>query len=354
MNIEIGKKIKALRLLKEMTQEVLASKLNMTSQAISKWENSVTMPDIQMLPQLSVVLGVTIDELFALTDDTHLERIQNMLNNEHFITKDDYQYAEHFLKEKISDDVKKPYCLTLLAELHIHRSNEHRELASHYAKDTLELSPANKAGHNALRDAENGAIFDWNFSNRHRLIEYYKNFVSNHPDYWQAYTWLMNYLITDGRCTEAKVILEKLNKIHPSYLHQLYGGLICKEEGDLSHALDLWAQMTERYPDEWLSWSSRGDCMAKLCRYDEAVEYYTKGYELQPKPKYTDSLEAISHIYEIQGKYDEAANKIHEIISLLGNDWKITEGKTIDFYKHEIEKLKNPLGKQAYNTYIRI
>lgn len=81
MNIEIGKKIKTLRLQKGMTQEELSEKLNMSSQAISKWENNVTMPDIQILPDLSVILGVTIDELFALTDDTHLERIKKWLAN---------------------------------------------------------------------------------------------------------------------------------------------------------------------------------------------------------------------------------------------------------------------------------
>lgn len=340
MNIEIGKMIKILRLQKGMTQEELAAKLNMSSQAISKWENNVTMPDIQVLPDLSVILGVTIDELFALTDDTHLERIKNMIYNQHFISKDDFNYAEKFLKEKLNNEEKKSHCLSLLAQLHIHRSEEHRELASHYAKDALILAPNEKATHNALRDAENGVILDWNYSNRHKLIEYYKNFVSNNPDYWQAYKWLMNYLIADGRCTEAREILEKLNKIHPGYLYQLYGGLICKEEGNLSEALSLWNKMTELYSDEWIAWSSKGDCMAKLCRYNEAIEYYTKGYELQPRPKYTDSLIAISHIYEIQREYDKAIEKIQEILPLLESDWKVTEGEGVDFYIREIERLK--------------
>ncbi|WP_438496605.1 helix-turn-helix domain-containing protein [Paenibacillus sp. IHBB 3054] len=340
MNIEIGKKIKTLRLQKGMTQEELATKLNISSQAISKWENNVTMPDIQILPDLSVILGVTIDELFALTDDTHVERIENMISTEHFISKDDFSYAEQFLKERLTNDEKKSQCLTLLAQLHIHRSEEHRELASHYAKEALLLDPHKKSNHNALRDAENGVIFDWNFSNRHKLIEYYKNFVPNHPDYWKSYVWLMNYLIADGRCTEAKETLESLNEIRPGYLYQLYGGLICKEEGNLSQALILWEQMTELHPHEWLAWSSRGDCMAKLCRYDEAIEYYSKGYELQPSPKYTDALEAIYHIYEIQGKYEKAIEKLQEIIALLERDWKTTEGKTVDFYRGEIENFK--------------
>jgi tetratricopeptide (TPR) repeat protein len=124
------------------------------------------------------------------------------------------------------------------------------------------------------------------------------------------------------------------------------GGLIYKEECNLSQALDLWNQMTELYPDEWLAWFSRGDCMAKLCKYSEAIEYYSKGYELQPNPKYTDSLEAISHIYEIQGKYEKAIEKLQEIIELLESDWKITEGAKVDLYLEGIEKLKVMLNEQ--------
>ena len=346
MNLEIGPKIKTLRLQKGMTQEVLAAKLNMSSQAVSKWENNVTMPDIQLLPDLSVILGVTIDELFALTDDTHLERIGNMIGNEHFISADDFNYAEQFLKEKLNDASKKSQSLTLLAELHIHRSEEHRELASRYAKEALLLSPDKKSNHNALRDAENGAIFDWNFSNRHKLIEYYQNFVPQHPEYWRGYVWLLNYLIADGRCAEARETLEGLNQICPGYLYPLYGGLICKEEGNLAQALALWDQMTGLYPDDWMAWAAKGDCMAKLCRYGEAVEYYSKGHELQPNPKYTDSLEAIVHIHNIQGNYEKSMEKLHDILALLASDWNITEGKTVDFYTGEIENLTKMLAQQ--------
>ncbi|WP_187355396.1 helix-turn-helix domain-containing protein [Paenibacillus tengchongensis] len=340
MNIEIGNKIRALRLQKGLTQEQLAAKLNMSSQAVSKWENNVSLPDIQLLPSLSVIFGVTIDELFALTDDTHFARIENMLNTEQFITTEDFTYAEQFLKEKLKEEAKKSHSLTLLAELHLQHLEEHREIASHYAKEALKSNPDSKRNHNALRDAENGAILDWNFSNNHNLIEYYTHFVQSHPDYWQAYVWLLNYLLADGRSTEAKAILEQLNRIHPGYLYPLYGGLICKEEGELAQALLLWEQMTDLYADEWLAWSSRGDCAAKLCRYDEAIEYYNKGYELQPHPKYSDALIARVHIYKIQEKYDKAIETLEEILSLLEKDWHITEGKTVDAFKEEINDLE--------------
>ena len=59
MKTDIGARIRSLRLQKSMTQEQLAQKLNLTPQAVSKWENGVGMPDIQLLPELSTLLGVT-------------------------------------------------------------------------------------------------------------------------------------------------------------------------------------------------------------------------------------------------------------------------------------------------------
>ncbi|MEG2601903.1 MAG: helix-turn-helix transcriptional regulator, partial [Carnobacterium sp.] len=47
--LEIGKKIKELRLSKKLTQKDLAKILNVTPQAISKWERNESNPDIQML-----------------------------------------------------------------------------------------------------------------------------------------------------------------------------------------------------------------------------------------------------------------------------------------------------------------
>ena len=57
-NLEIGKKIKYLRKGKGITQEVLANYLGVTTQAVSKWENESTAPDIALLPNISIYLVV--------------------------------------------------------------------------------------------------------------------------------------------------------------------------------------------------------------------------------------------------------------------------------------------------------
>ena len=50
-----------------MTQEQLASRLGVTFQAVSKWETGTSCPDIQLLPWIADVFGVTLDALFGRT-----------------------------------------------------------------------------------------------------------------------------------------------------------------------------------------------------------------------------------------------------------------------------------------------
>ena len=91
MTIDLGKKIKALRHSAGLTQEQLAQKLSVTPQAVSKWESGAGMPDIQLLPELSVALGTSIDALFSLTDDRRMERIDNMLWDKRFLTQQEFE-----------------------------------------------------------------------------------------------------------------------------------------------------------------------------------------------------------------------------------------------------------------------
>ncbi len=65
MEETLGKRIANLRKNMNMTQETLSQMMNVSPQAVSKWENDQTCPDISLLPQLAKVLGVTVDELLS-------------------------------------------------------------------------------------------------------------------------------------------------------------------------------------------------------------------------------------------------------------------------------------------------
>ncbi|MGN1421554.1 MAG: helix-turn-helix domain-containing protein [Eubacterium sp.] len=60
---QLGKNIAALRKEKGMTQEELAQMLGVSPQAVSKWENLTSCPDIALLPDIAEIFGVTVDEL---------------------------------------------------------------------------------------------------------------------------------------------------------------------------------------------------------------------------------------------------------------------------------------------------
>ncbi len=69
METTLGKRIAMLRRQKELKQEELAGMLNVSPQAVSKWENDQTCPDISLLPKLAQILGVTVDELLSGKDE---------------------------------------------------------------------------------------------------------------------------------------------------------------------------------------------------------------------------------------------------------------------------------------------
>ena len=62
--LQLGEKIKSLRKQKNISQEVFANYLGVSFQAVSKWENGNTMPDVTMIPAIASFFGVSTDELF--------------------------------------------------------------------------------------------------------------------------------------------------------------------------------------------------------------------------------------------------------------------------------------------------
>ena len=75
MDMTIGKRIAALRKEKGLTQEELAQHMGVSGQAVSKWENDQTCPDISALPKLARLLGVSVDELLEGKEETPAVRV---------------------------------------------------------------------------------------------------------------------------------------------------------------------------------------------------------------------------------------------------------------------------------------
>ena len=80
MNKSMGQIIKGLRKERNLTQEELAERLNVTSQAVSKWENETGMPDISQIIPLASVFGVSTDFLFGIEGTTADEEAMKLIH----------------------------------------------------------------------------------------------------------------------------------------------------------------------------------------------------------------------------------------------------------------------------------
>ncbi|MCR4781541.1 MAG: helix-turn-helix domain-containing protein, partial [Lachnospiraceae bacterium] len=97
----IGKQIKQLRTQNQVKQDELAEYLGVSYQAVSKWENGASDPDISLLPKLAIFFGVTIDEFFELPYEEQMQRIENMMWRERRISPDNFDRSVDFLEGRL-------------------------------------------------------------------------------------------------------------------------------------------------------------------------------------------------------------------------------------------------------------
>lgn len=66
-----------------LTQDALAERLGITAQAISKWENDLSCPDIAMLPRLAEIFGISVDELLGREASGKVHEAEVVDDHEH-------------------------------------------------------------------------------------------------------------------------------------------------------------------------------------------------------------------------------------------------------------------------------
>jgi len=98
--MNIGSIIKELRQKRKMSQEELATYLGVSTQAVSRWETSVTFPDITLLPRIANVFSVTTDYLLGtdrLNNDKIIQEVDEAYRT--FLTKGDNVGCYEYMKE---------------------------------------------------------------------------------------------------------------------------------------------------------------------------------------------------------------------------------------------------------------
>lgn len=79
LGLKLGENLKKFRLQRELTQEQLADVLGVSAQAVSRWENGTTYPDITLLPTIASYFEITLDELMGMENWRSEEQLKELL-----------------------------------------------------------------------------------------------------------------------------------------------------------------------------------------------------------------------------------------------------------------------------------
>ena len=326
--MELGKKIKQLRFKAGLTQDQLAEKLGLSAQSVSKWENAVAMPDITLLPMLAEVFGVSIDDLFDLTNEQRLNRIENRMDAEEELPQDVFWEYEEFLKGQLSSEQHKKRAANLIAYLYWHKMNSYAVKASRYAKDAIRLSPGEKESQWILIKSAGHACWDWNMNNHTRAVDFWREIVEENPDTSLPYMYLIDNLLADRRADEAERYLDRycaLEKAH-HVMKRVYRAYIALARFDAPAADRIMEDMLEEEPDNDAVLFECAQYYAAKCDYDKAIDCYERCFAVDSRrPRFQDALMGIADICEIKGDYRKAADTYDRIIDLLENEWGMTE-----------------------------
>lgn len=343
--MEIGKKIKNLRLEKNVKQEELAEYLGVSFQAVSKWETGASVPDIALLPGIAVFFGVTIDELFQMPEEAEFERIENMFWHDRRIPPETFDHCVRFLERTVQNDPKNVRAYCCLAELYNHRALSDHEAASEYGKKVLELDPEEKRGWVAYLEANNGVCGDEWYDNHFEVIEYFKEFLQKNPGNYQGLYAVIENMLDDERYDEAVPYIQQMRTAAKTHQYDVYMGDVMFGKGDTEKALEYWNAAVEHYPKRWQAYCDRADRLKKLGRYEEALADYERCFTMQEPPRLTDGLYSKAQVYELLGDYDAAVRDRQRIIQCLKEEYKTFSGEEIDRQKREMERLKKKKAK---------
>ncbi len=297
MENNIGKNIKKLRELRGLTQEQLARELNLSYQAVSKWETGATVPDTLTLPSVASALDVTIDDLFKPQVDAYDNNAQRLLavyeasHDRNDFIRADAEFRKLFDSGKYTRDDVRSYGV-----LNEYQMYDCRDLALKQYESLLSGSERDMA----YKSARQQRLYMLSRIGRgEEAVKEERARVQAEPDDPDCRLTLMAALHYAGRYEEALAVFEEARE----------------RFGELDGVFTIYA----------------GDACRALGRFDEAFAHWERATELCPEA--ADPLFSMAFCLDEQGKYAEAAEAWQRVI-----DWLTARG-----YVHELSLPKNQL-----------
>ena len=279
--------IKQLRQQKGLTQEQVAEILRVSTQTISRWECNTTYPDIMLLPEIARLYCVTIDDLFqenTLSYDNYAQRLASIY--EISGKPEDYTNANYeFNKLKQADEYTLKDNLKH-GMIHMSMSLSCKQLATQCFQQIIDS------------------------------CEKEDNVSPDNKTYWSARYHSIYLSVSNGQseaiCRKQK---ERTKKYADNYMEWTVLIYAYYYSGRNTEAYEAFKKALDKFTDKWELFMVAGYVCKALKRYDEAIEFANKSYELNSE--YMDALYTKAFCQQEMGDYQQAYTTWQQIIQTL-------------------------------------
>jgi len=332
MELKIGAAIKKLRTNKNVTQEQLAEYLNVSFQAVSKWETGVTTPDVHLLPKLAVYFGVSIDDIFAVDDAEKLERI--MKDFDEPITEESFTFARKTLEEMLAADGSNYQALTAMAWVYNSYANKHSQAAVNYAKRAIQANPQSKDPYNAYTVLINAlgikyGSYEGRTNGARDMLDFCEPYALKYPELDSLNWWLTDICIDLQDYERAELFIANMPPL-------MYGD-IALARGNEAEAHILWAKAQES--DDFYAYYGAGDRFERCGMYEEAIRFFNASFEYTQAPRDLSTTYSLAFLYTRLCRCTEAISMWERILHILAEDYDVTDGENVRWAQDEIKKL---------------
>lgn len=294
----LNENIRALRLQKRLSQESLGELLGVSAQAVSKWEQGITSPDISLLPAIAECFGVTIDSLFQ---GVPVRKYPGYGGERHELyaiyengkrSEEDFQRAADAYREVILNGKATAEDYLCYGILHRMRASRDVGIALYYYRRAISEGNEQRdlqwmAAHQTLTNL----LVD--LARVEEAVEEQRRWRDKEPDNAWAHVSYSYSLEKAGRLNEAWEELEEALRLDSEDINALTAaGDLCTRLGRYEEAIGYW----DRIPKDCTCIShlfSKAKMLAKIGEKEKAVIQYEEILVWLEEHGYNMELEGI-------------------------------------------------------------